>query len=265
MKKEIIKQIQILVGKIKDEQGIINEIIRDDVFSILQACNCTVLYYPLPNEAEDGCAGCHLEKPVNGRMEQFVFINTTNTRERQAFSAAHELGHIWNVDKQIRDLFPDIDIDSEKVINRFAAELLMPEVLFRKETRMYLKKVGYTDQGMEESEVVKMMAYLMNYFFVPFKSVLLRFNELNILGESHNEILLKYKTREYLGEIFKAEQYTRLGIINNLKSLDNLQEYLLEAEEEEAINQNKINRIRATFEISSPNKNGEEMLKLRSS
>ena len=93
-------------------------------FSVLQACDCSVLYYPLDGEDGDGCAGCHLEKPVNGRMEQFVFINTNNTRERQAFSAVHELGRIWKVDERLKRLFPKEKINTEEVINRFVAELV---------------------------------------------------------------------------------------------------------------------------------------------
>ena len=97
---QVIEEIVTLIQEIKAENNIENEIIRDDVFSILQAMDCVVLYYPLENEDIDGC---HMEKPMNGRMEQFVFINSNNTRERQAFSAAHELGHIWQVDKRLEE------------------------------------------------------------------------------------------------------------------------------------------------------------------
>ena len=76
--------------------------------------DCVVLYYPLEEESIDGC---HIEKPVNGHMEQFVFINSNNTRERQAFSAAHELGHIWQVDKRLEKKVPDIEFDSEVAVS----------------------------------------------------------------------------------------------------------------------------------------------------
>ena len=73
MNEIILKGIQDLVNNIKIEYGIVNEIIRDDVFSILQGMtDCNVLYYPLNDEI----GGCHIEKMVNGRVEQFVFINT---------------------------------------------------------------------------------------------------------------------------------------------------------------------------------------------
>lgn len=53
MQQELVKGIQKLVDEIKRENNIVNEIIRDDVFSILQACECNVLYYPLDGEEED--------------------------------------------------------------------------------------------------------------------------------------------------------------------------------------------------------------------
>lgn len=248
---EIIKGIEKLICTIKRENGIVNEIIRDDVFSILQDCNCNVLYYPLEGEEIDGCDGCHLEKPVNGHMEQFVFINTNNTRERQAFSAAHELGHIWKVDERIREMYPEKQIDTESVINRFAAELLMPTKYFQDEVQNYLQTQKYQGPQMDVGMMVGMIAYLMNYFFVPFKAVVIRFNELNRLDEKYNRIILAYKDSRLLQEIIKAEQYTRLGIVNKLKSMDNLQEYLMEAEKKQLISQQKIDNIRRDFEIQT--------------
>ncbi len=236
------------IAELKRENGIINEIIRDDVFSILQEGSCNVLYYPLEEEEVDGC---HLEKPVNGKMEQFVFINTNNTRERQAFSAAHELGHIWKVDERVRKEFPDRDIDTEEIINRFAAELLMPEKYFQKEIRAYLDSKNYNGPQMGVDMMVGLIAYLMNYFFVPFKAVVIRFNELHRLDSKYNKIILEYKESELLHEIIKAEQYTRLGIVNKLKSMDKLQEYLLIAEQNHLMNETKIQNIRKDFNIQT--------------
>lgn len=227
----MIEAIEKLVNEIKRENNIVNEIVRDDVFSILQE-RCTVLYYPLEGEEPDGCAGCHLEKVVNGEVEQFVFINTKNTRERQAFSAAHELGHIWKVDKRIKAIHPDMNIVEEEVVNKFAAELLLPRRHFEKVLNDRLKNIGYKGPNMDMVTMVGLIAYLMNYFFVPYKSVVRRMNEIGRLNEINNESIYKYKDSSLLKTIIKAEQYTRLGIVNELKSMDNLQEYLQIAEKE---------------------------------
>ena len=248
---KMIQAIRDLVDSIKKENGIINEIIRDDVFSILQDCNCTVLYYPLEGEEKDGCDGCHLEKPVNGKMEQFVFINTNNTRERQAFSAAHELGHIWRVDDRVRKMFPGMLINTEDVVNKFAAELLMPEKHFQGAIEAQLKKMEYKGPTMDMTTMVRLIAYLMNYFFVPYKSVVIRFNELGRLDKKYDDQVFMYKDSDLLHEIIKAEQYTRLGIVNKLKSMDNLQENLIKAEQLGVISELKVNNIKEDFNIQS--------------
>lgn len=262
MNREIISGIQELVKKIKEEKGIVNEIIRDDVFSILQACDCVVLYYPLDGENPDGCAGCHIEKWVNGHKEQFVFINTNNTRERQAFSAAHELGHIWKVDERLRQMFPQAEIETEEVINRFAAELLMPQKHFEDVLKKYMEKIGYKGPFIQENTLVEVIAYLMNYFFVPYKSVVLRFNELGKLDSKYNGQILPYKDGKLLNEIIRSEQYTRLGLVNKLKSMDNLQEYLVEAERRGVINDTRLSNIRSRFDIEEIGNVPEDNVKL---
>lgn len=64
----VIDEIKVLIDEIKAEKEIINPIIRDDVFSILQLCKCTVLYYPLEGEEQDGCddAVCRNKKGFIG-------------------------------------------------------------------------------------------------------------------------------------------------------------------------------------------------------
>ena len=253
----VTKSIENLVEEIRNENDIINRIIRDDVFSILQQCDCTVLYFPLPKENSDGCSGCHLEKRVNGKCKQFVFINTANTRERQAFSAAHELGHIWRVDERIRKMHPDKEIDTEDVVNQFAAELLMPREYFERAIDGYPEKEGYVGPSMTVIQMVKLIAYLMNYFFVPYKAVVYRFNEIGRLGKKDNPLLLYFKDSSLLHEIIKAEQFTRLGIVNNLKSMDNLPEYLEEAEKDGLFNPEKVKNIRDDFDIQNVEKIAE--------
>ena len=246
MNEIILKGIQDLVNNIKIEYGIVNEIIRDDVFSILQGMtDCNVLYYPLNDEI----GGCHIEKMVNGRVEQFVFINTNQPREKQAFVAAHELGHLWKVDEELKSKLKDEKIDCEEVVNRFAAELLMPEEHFIKAIEFYLNKMGYKGPKIKVEELVKLIAYLMNYFFVPYMAVLYRFNELGRLDKSYNSIMRRYKDSDALTDIIKKEQYTRLNIITKLKSLGNLQEYLVQAEKEGFISAAKAAAIRSEFDL----------------
>lgn len=247
MNNEVVESIQKLVEKVRDENHIINPIIRDDVFSILQACKCTVLYYPLEGENKEGCDGCHVQKPVGDNLEQFVFINTNNTRERQAFSAAHELGHIWDVDLQIMKEFPNEQLDAEEIINRFAAEILMPESLFLNVMADYLKKINHQGPTIKAKDLIELIAYLMNYFFVPFKAVVYRFIELDKLKSEFGERILKYKDSQILDEIIVVNQYTRLNIRNQLKSMDNLQEYWEISKQKELLSKRLLAKVQEIF------------------
>ena len=168
------------------------------------------------------------------------------------------MGHVWKVDERLKEEFPDEEINDEVAINRFAAELLMPENFFVRVLNEYLKKISYAGPKIKLNDLVKVIAYLMNYFFVPYKSVVLRLNEVKRLDERYNEKVLDYKDSNLLKDIIMTEQYTRLGIKNKIKSMDNLQEYLLEAEEKKVINATKANNIRNTFDILKLEENPEE-------
>ena len=256
MEREIVKQIQKLCDETKARMNITDTVIRDDVFEVLQASDCTVLYYPLPGEAEagdKGCAGCHVERLVNGKIEPFVFINTSNTRERQAFSAAHELGHILRIDQKVFNELPkykDI-VSEEEIVNRFAAELLMPEQVFLALLDEQLKEINYNGKFVAEKQLVEISAYMMNYFFVPYKSVVKRYNEIGRLQEKYLDQLYRYNESEYLREIIKAKQYTRLLIVNEEKSMDNLQEILLKADKKNVLNGNLAARLREEFDLKN--------------
>ena len=68
---QVVLKIQEFIISKKREKNIVNEVIRDDVFAILKG-ECVVLYYALDDQ---GIEGCHVIKPFNGDMKQFVFIN----------------------------------------------------------------------------------------------------------------------------------------------------------------------------------------------
>ena len=69
---------------------------------------------------------------ICGNENTFVYINTAQTIEKQVFTAAHELGHIWGIDELISSSSTTMSSfdGKEKITNRFAAELLMPEQIF---------------------------------------------------------------------------------------------------------------------------------------
>jgi hypothetical protein len=68
----VVKYIREFIEKKIDEKGIVNRIIGDGVFSILES-ESVLLYYPLEN---DKIKGIHAEKVVHNELKQFIFINS---------------------------------------------------------------------------------------------------------------------------------------------------------------------------------------------
>jgi len=82
-----------------------NQLLREDVLDLLDMY-CTVIYYPLENESNNGFHITGIPHK-NGEEQHFVYINTSQTIEKQIFTAAHELGHIWEVDSYVLEHLSD--------------------------------------------------------------------------------------------------------------------------------------------------------------
>ena len=78
-----------------------NKLLREDVLDLLEDY-CKVVYYPLEKEANNGFHVADIPDK-DGNPLTFVFINTAQTLEKQIFTAAHELGHIWRVDDYVAE------------------------------------------------------------------------------------------------------------------------------------------------------------------
>lgn len=104
-----------------------------DIEAIAQFFQATIFYEPLTS----------CEARIIGHGDRAVItVNSISARPRQRFSAAHELGH-WMCDRG-KAAFACTDAmlsgewyheNPEVRANRFAAELLLPEKLFLKDTK----------------------------------------------------------------------------------------------------------------------------------
>lgn len=244
--KRTVKLIQEFIECQRTEKKIINYVIRDDVFSLLQK-ECKVLYYSL----EDSIEGCHVVKPVNGKMQQFVFINTSKVVQEQVWTAAHELGHVWGVDKYVRDRQKDCKESVEKLVGRFMAEFLMPERIIEEEICKKLKEYQYSGTQISVDMMIDLVAYLMNYFCVPFKSIILRFIELGHVKEHDQEKFLVYANSERLSKKIQENQYTRLDKKAEVYSIENIQRDIEIIEKKELFKESKLKKVRELFHLNS--------------
>lgn len=176
--KEIIDVIVEEIGKIDCN----NKPVGENIFEILER-DSIVLYYPLIDEKSNGM---YIDRHINGVNKHFVYINTNKPYYDQIFTAAHELGHIISIDNLVKTQVLNCNEMEENIIDRFAAELLMPKDLFLNQWNIFAK-------GIKKDNKIKVIDFLqsatkqMIFFKVSFASVLLRLAEL----KEYNKTFLK--------------------------------------------------------------------------
>lgn len=256
LQSEVVEKIREFIKAKQEEKVIVNAVVREDVFAILNQ-ECIVLFYAL----EDDIDGCHMTKPFNNKMQQFVFINTRKNVQEQTWTAAHELGHVWQVDQYIISLFPEKILDSEEIVSKFAAEFLMPAIFFHEEVDRRLKEYHFGGPRMSGDMMVDLVTYLMNFFGVPYKSVIRRFHEMEYISEV--DISLYLDTFEKHHDLFlqkkQENQYTRLDVTNEVYAMENIQRDLIRLEEAGVFSEKKMKQIREVFHISKTADKGENL------
>lgn len=238
-----------------------NPIIKENTLDILDRF-CTVIFFPLENEGNNGF---HInDMPMGEEMKTFVFVNTAQTMEKQVFTAAHELGHIWNIDGYIIGKYfaekplPICDGDpfEERIINRFAAILLMPQDNFKTQFKDEISK--YTNNGkILIDDLLKFVVSLMVYFYAPFKAVVIRMLELKLVSENIVDTLLKgshnipkEKIDKRIRELLESLGGKNFVTPSNKKMIRGLPELLAKAEESSSAPANLILWLREKFDIT---------------
>lgn len=230
-----------------------NKLLRGDVLRLLDKF-CTVVYYPVAEESNNGF---HVSVPfMDGQMQDFVFINTAQTMEKQVFTAAHELGHIWNVDS---DILGELGLENtlqnhELVINRFAAVLLIPEEEFKAVLFAEVKNLSNKDNSISLPNMYKLIVILMN-FFCSNEGYRSSDAGIRVSGTVRCTAFIRAnRNRRSLDLHVSDSSYSRTGLYGIAKSfkqkwIDGLAEKLLLAEQNHLLPQEKIDYIRKKFDI----------------
>ena len=232
-----------------------NKLLREDVLDLLDMY-CTVVYYPIDNESNNGFHITGIPDKF-GKDHHFVYINTSQTIEKQIFTAAHELGHVWEVDTCVLSKYGQdlANFCDEDIINRFAAELLMPQkeflAVFDKECSEFFTEDGKTPFG----NLLKIIATIMNHFFVPQKAVIYRLFELGRINVQILELLLGESViseniiSDFINDYMKENGHIRFLTPTRKKWIDGLAELLDKAEKNDTIALSKIEKMRKDFDL----------------
>lgn len=261
--------------ELKKKNLYINRIPREDIFNILDDY-CTVVFYPLPDgESNDGF---HVTMPVDYNdygEEHFVFLNTAKPKEKQIFAAAHELGHIWVEEETFWDDTLEQVLTREKkenvdaVMNRFAAELLMPGEIFQRSANALFQRFDTGDHKISYIDLFRAVASLMDEFCVPAQAVICRFYEVQLLGKNVCQELLTGPTDQKLsidysdlfGEMVKQcvreGGYTDLLKSSEKRGIRDFPEVLNEVEQKGLFSEQTIAQLREVLDLPKIRGEGE--------
>lgn len=225
---EIVKkQAREKIGECRKD----NDIIGTQIFSIL-SLYARVIYYPLGKNAPWGFTRLDGSSEKNINKKPYVAINSSIPVDYQVFAAAHELYHICydhNPSILRSNLLDEKDNQvNEKKANRFAAEFLVDELLLKKEIELYkYEKIN-----------IKIILKLAELFAVPYRTMVKRLREVNIINDNELEELLN-ETEDAI------QKYKIKYSINTLKpneriAIDNLVELALNAYEKKYITYEKL-------------------------
>lgn len=247
---KIFELIPAVIEKVRTDYVLNNMIIKDDIFGILEK-HCTVVYYPIENEDN---RGFHTKRFVKDKLEDFVYINTAKTVAEQVFTAAHELGHVWGVAVEVWKQAGEQGIlDSkveERIINRFAAELLMPTEEFRKTFLAHMKKLGFDSKRIKLVDLIRVMVLQMNDYMVPYESVRRRAVETRIISPEIGQNLLNNEEDIiHLVNAFSKDQNTMLDRVTAKKTVPGLRGLLETVEKSGELSIYTISRIKKDFDI----------------
>ncbi|MEE0892703.1 MAG: ImmA/IrrE family metallo-endopeptidase [Treponema sp.] len=242
-----------------------NQVPKESVFTLLEN-KSTVIYFPLENEENDGF---HVSLPVNDIMENFVYINTSKYVEKQIFTAAHELGHLLKLEDYLRKKCKSYkEKNAEYYVNRFAAILLIPTSIlittFTNRVKILIKENEIQKKEnnfyLTELDMFRIITYLMDFFFVPYKTIVRRLYECNCISEESVYHLLEIEENDYPKLIKKCideGKYEKLSKANAKKSFGNLPEMLSLIEKKHVFPKEKIDYLRKLFKfepLTSSNK-----------
>lgn len=211
----------------------LEEIIAGQIFRILER-EARVLYYPVDDEEVWG-----FSEKIKG--QSFVWINTAIPADKQIFAAAHELYHLWFEQPGEIILQTNIEIgedsdvisEGELMANRFAAEFLLREEIVRREidiSKIDVKKI-----------TVKDVLLLANIFMVPYKTMLIRLQEISLIDDLKYRVLFDIPRADL--EVWR-KRYGILGFEKTDKiSLDNLINKAVELYEEDKITKEKLEYV----------------------
>jgi len=199
-----IDEIKKTADKERRKFGIIDAPIAGDLFMLLEQEGIAICQYPFLT-SEKSHTDANITRFETG-SDQMIFIglNTAIYYDEQIFALAHELYHyITQTGKAYETDMDEEDKRTEKMADRFAAELLLPsEILNHMIIEQFktscLKKVS-------DLRLLRFIARLQSEWWLPYRALVLRLNEEKYITDEQVDTLFGIDDRDkesIYGKIF---------------------------------------------------------------
>lgn len=210
LKREEIEELKQLAIQTRKDFGVyLNVPLGSDIRMILEKEDILLCEYPFDDADETNTYGNITWFKSGSESFTFIGLNTSSYYDEQIFALAHEIYHYKT--KTGIAYSPDIDTEdeiTEKKADRFAAELLLPADELK---RIVYETFGiYEISDATELKILRLIARLQCEWWLPYKSLIKRLREENIIDKKVFETLYGIECRD------ENSKYVRI-----LKSTDN--------------------------------------------
>lgn len=221
-----IDEIKKAADKERRKFGIIEAPIAGDLFMLIEQEGIAICQYPFPTSKKSHMDANITRFETGSDQMIFIGLNTAIYYDEQLFALAHELYHyITKTGKAYETDMDEEDQRTEKMADRFAAELLLPsEVLNHMVMAQFktscLKKVT-------NLRLLRFIARLQSEWWLPYRALVLRLNEEKYITNEQVDTLFKIDDRDkesIYGKIFYSiapDSYTKLNAITRRTDVSN--------------------------------------------
>ncbi len=204
-----IYEVKDLASETRRFLGVFSDVpIANDIKLLLEKQDIILCEYPFPDMNGTHTYGNITCFKTDKETITFIGLNTSSFYDEQIFAIAHEIYHYKT--QSGKAYTPDMEYEDkviEKMADRFAAELLLPDEALK---AVVIKTIGKSDmKGVSEARLLRFIARIQCEWWLPFQAIVNRLLEEGFIDESQFDNLYKIDCRSEDG------MYRRL-----LKSID---------------------------------------------
>lgn len=228
---EQIAEIKKLADNTRKEFGVFGDVpIAKDIFMLLEKKGIVLCQYPFQTEEKS-----HMDANITWFETEygsltFIGLNTSLYYDEQIFALAHELYHfITKTGKAYEADEENEDRTTEKMADRFAAELLLPDEVLRSRVISQFKTSDLS--GVTELQLLRFIARLHEEWWLPYRSIVFRIWEEGYIGRGMVDYLFHIDSRDpdsIYSKIFSSMAQDCYRILNEKTECIEISSHILE-------------------------------------